>query len=505
MKNAGLLLSILVFGWLCLVIAGCKPTKSRIVWDRDFPVIGSQSSPRAADLNGDGVLDIVIGAGKNEFQPSVQGVLAIDGKTGEVLWQKSATDQVYGSATFCDVTGDQVPEVFIGGRSPHFWALNGKTGTVVWEFEHEKYKDNAVMKYARFNFNNSVLIPDQNGDGISDILTVNGGNATAAPHTEKDRFPGVLILFDAKTGAILKADTMPDGKESYMAPVCFAKPGSRDLTIIYGTGGETIDGHLYRITVADFIADGLRSSQIIASEIGHGFIAPPVLADLTGDGTPEVIAISHGSQVVALDGNDFHLIWQRTIPNTESSNSFAVGNFTGDAVPDFFTFVSKGKWPNSTGSLQVLLDGKDGHIAFADSIGCTGFSSPVVYDLDDDGIDEAIISVNEYDCQVGYSGKVPPRMQNRLIAFQFRRGEMIAIDQLAGFKNIFSTPWIGDMDDDGYLDIVHCQYYNSTAGELLMFLGMKVKRIATPIRMSKPVIWGAYRGSAGDGLYPVNQ
>jgi hypothetical protein len=206
-----------------------------------------------------------------------------------------------------------------------------------------------------------------------------------------------------------------------------------------------------------------------------------------------------------LDGNDFHLIWQRTIPNTESSNSFAIGNFTGDAVPDFFTFVSKGKWPNSTGSLQVLLDGKDGHIAFTDSIGCTGFSSPVVYDLDDDGIDEAIISVNEYDCQLGYSGKVPSRMQNRLIAFQFRRGEIIAIDQLAGFKNIFSTPWIGDLDDDGYLDIVHCQYYNSTAGELLMFLGMKVKRIATPIRISKPVIWGAYRGSAGDGLYPVTQ
>ncbi len=362
------------------------------------------------------------------------------------------------------------------------------------------------MKYARFNFNNCVLIPDQNGDGISDILTVNGGNASAAPHSKKDRFPGVLILFDAKTGAILKADTMPDGKESYMAPVCFAKPGSRDLTIIYGTGGETIDGQLYRITVADFIADGLRSSQIIASEKGHGFIAPPVLADLTGDGTPDVIAISHGSQIVALDGNDFHLIWQRTIPDTESSNSFAVGNFTGDAVPDFFTFVSKGKWPNSTGSLQVLLDGKDGHIAFTDSIGCTGFSSPVVYDLDDDGIDEAIISVNEYDCRVGYSGKVPSKMQNRLIAFQFRKGEITAIDQLAGFKNIFSTPWIGDMDDDGYLDIVHCQYYNSTAGELLMFLGMKVKRIATPIRMSKPVIWGAYRGSAGDGLYhPVTQ
>ncbi len=96
MNMRSMMFRMLVFGWLCLANAGCKPTESRIVWDKDFPVIGSQSSPRTADLNGDGVLDVVMGAGKNEFQPSVQGVMAIDGKTGEVLWQKSATDQVHG-------------------------------------------------------------------------------------------------------------------------------------------------------------------------------------------------------------------------------------------------------------------------------------------------------------------------------------------------------------------------------------------------------------------------
>ena len=97
---------------ICVValisLANCRPRKSKIVWDKDFPVIGSQSSPRAADLNGDGVLDIVMGAGKNEFQFSKQGILAFDGKTGEFLWQQDATDQVYGSATFCDITGDGI-------------------------------------------------------------------------------------------------------------------------------------------------------------------------------------------------------------------------------------------------------------------------------------------------------------------------------------------------------------------------------------------------------------
>jgi outer membrane protein assembly factor BamB len=494
-------LSFLSFAVL-ISLTQCGRRKSEMVWDKDLPVIGSQSSPRTADLNGDGVLDIVIGAGKNEFQFSKQGVLAFDGKTGEFLWQQDATDQVYGSATFCDITGDGIKDIFIGGRSPHFRALDGKTGAVLWEYKVDQHKGDSIMKYARFNFNNSVLVPDQNKDGLADILTVNGGNANAKPYSEKDRYPAVLMLFDSKTGGILAADTMPDGKESYMAPLCFAQPDAKEYTIIFGTGGETIDGHLYMARVSDLMEKKLSNAKVIASEKGHGFIAPPVLADISGDGYFDIIAVSHGSKILAIDGKDQKVLWQRTIQNTESSNSFAVGYFTGDDVPDFFTFVSKGQWPNSTGSLQILLDGKDGSLVYTDSIGCTGYSSPVVYDLNGDGYDEAIISINEFDCSLGYAGKSPSKMETRLIAIDFRNHQINTIDKLTGFKNIFSTPWIGDLDDDGYLDIVHCQYYNPPPpGELVSFLGMKIKRISTPVRIKKPVRWGAYRGSNGDGVF----
>jgi len=494
-------LSFLSFAVL-ISLTQCGRRKSEMVWDKDLPVIGSQSSPRTADLNGDGILDIVIGAGKNEFQFSKQGVLAFDGKTGEFLWQQDATDQVYGSATFCDITGDGIKDIFIGGRSPHFRALDGKTGAVLWEYKVDQHKDDSIMKYARFNFNNSVLVPDQNNDGLADVLTVNGGNANAKPYSEKDRYPAVLMLFDSRTGAILAADTMPDGKESYMAPLCFAQPDTKEYNIIFGTGGETIDGHLYMARLSDLMKKKLSNAKVIASEKGHGFIAPPVLADISGDGYVDIIAVSHGSKILAIDGKDRKVLWQRTIENTESSNSFAVGYFTGDDVPDFFTFVSKGQWPNSTGSLQILLDGKDGSLVYTDSIGCTGYSSPVVYDLNGDGYDEAIISINEFDCNLGYAGKSPSKMETRLIAIDFRNHQISTIDKMSGFKNIFSTPWIGDLDDDGYLDIVHCQYYNPPPpGELVSFLGMKIKRISTPVRVSKPVRWGAYRGSNGDGVF----
>src|SRR4030095_10443740 len=108
-----------------------------VIWNKNFPVIGSQSSPRTTDLNNDGVLDIIIGAGKNEFQQTDMGVLALDGRTGNILWKQQAIDQVFGSASFCDINGDHVKDIFIGGRSPQLKAIDGKSGALIWDYKHE--------------------------------------------------------------------------------------------------------------------------------------------------------------------------------------------------------------------------------------------------------------------------------------------------------------------------------------------------------------------------------
>jgi len=484
-----------------IALFSCKSTskKSVVVWATNIPVIGSQSSPRAADLNKDGVLDIVMGAGKNEYQESDMGVLAFDGKTGDILWKQKSVDQVYGSAAFYDVTGDSISDVFIGGRSPQLKAINGKTGELLWEFKSGDHKTDPILQYAKYNFNNCMLVPDQNNDGLDDLLTVNGGNSYAEPHSSKDRFPGVLMVLDSKTGGVIAADTMPDGKESYMSPVCFRQPGSDELFIVFGTGGETIDGNLYLGTLGQLRSKKLGEAKIIATDQGHGFIAPATLADINSDGYLDVIAISHGSKVFAVDGKDQHVIWTNAFAGTESSNSFAAGYFNGDDIPDFFTFISKGTWPNSTGTIQIMLDGKTGEVAYTDSLGCTGFSSPVVYDLNGDGTDEAIISINEFDCSLGYASKSPKEMVNKLVAINFKTKAVSLIDEAPGYKNIFSTPWIGDLDNDGYLDIINCQYYHHSS--LLLFLGMRLKRIATPVEIKRPVSWGAFHGTNGDGIF----
>ncbi len=488
----------LILFFVAVLLVNCTNKKSELVWETKLYQIGSQSSPRTADLNGDGVLDIVIGAAKGEYQHTEQGILAINGDTGEVLWQQEASDQVFGSATFNDITGDGVQDVLISGRSRNLKALDGTNGKVIWDYSYQ-FEHDSILQYARFNFYNSVLVPDQNQDGIRDLLVINGGNSKVMPNTEKNRFPGVLMVFDSKTGQILAADTMPDGKESYMSPVCFSQPGSDKKQIVFGTGGETISGNLYIADLADLMANDLSGAKVLASETGHGFIAPPVLADISGDGFYDIVAISHASTIVAIDGKLGERIWETNIPHTESSSSFAVGNFTGDQVPDFFTFVSMGVWPGSTTSIQIMLDGKNGHISYQDSLGCVTFSSPVAYDLNGDGIDEAILSYNNYPCDwdIEVDGL---EIENLLVAINFNNGSISSIDGTKGFKNVFSTPWIGDLDGDGYLDIVYSQCYSPNSN-ILSFLGMNIKRISSNVSMNEPTVWGGYMGSNGDGVY----
>ncbi len=146
-----------------------------------------------------------------------------------------------------------------------------------------------------------------------------------------------------------------------------------------------------------------------------------------------------------------------------------------------------------------MLNGRDGNVEYIDSIGCTGFSSPVVYDLNDDGRDEVVISVNDFDCNLGYASKSPQQITNKLISINFAKKSIGTLDAANGYKNVFSTPWLGDLNNDGYLDIVYCQYFHH--GDLLSFLGMVVKRVDTPVKIKKEVAWGAFLGSAGNGIF----
>ena len=102
-------------------------------WQSFTDSIPTLSSPRAADLNLDGVNDIVIGGG-TDGAFSNNGIMAYNGVDGSILWTTSSRNEVFGSAVFHDITQDGVSDVIIAGRSAQLLALDGTDGTLIWDY-----------------------------------------------------------------------------------------------------------------------------------------------------------------------------------------------------------------------------------------------------------------------------------------------------------------------------------------------------------------------------------
>lgn len=458
-------------------------------WSVKYKGIGTFSSPRVSDFNGDGIRDIVFGAGREEFQACDSAVIAVDGRSGRMLWHVSAKDQIFGSPALKDLTGDGIDDVIINGRSAEFMAINGKTGKIIWRFNRK------TDRQKWYGFYNAQFIKDQNNDGLEDILISNGGNVWAAPHETKDRPPGYLMVISAKEGALLAKASAPDKCEIYMS-VSALPDGEDDYKIIFGTGGETVGGHLYVTKLSDVLKGDLSGAVVLDESPKNGYVGPAVWIDVTGDGVEDIVANAVEGKLVAFDGSNYKPLWSVKIPNTEAYSSIAPGYFTDDTKPDFFVSYALGIWPNLEWSRQVMVSGVDGKIEYIDSLGFYQTSTPVVIDLDGDGIDEALLSVNIHI----YDQFHRKTLNNMMVSVNFKTQEVTQLTETQKGGNISTTPWIGDLDNDGLLDIVYC--HGTNLRKSYTFDGMQVNRIATKIPIKKKIIWGSYMGSNYDGIFP---
>ena len=104
----------------CAEVHTCsnEQTPSPFEFETNWTATGSNrmmSSPHAVELTGDGILDIVVGTGIEE---EVTGsIIALDGSNGTLLWEISASGEMFASAQFAHLDGDEILDVILGGRN----------------------------------------------------------------------------------------------------------------------------------------------------------------------------------------------------------------------------------------------------------------------------------------------------------------------------------------------------------------------------------------------------
>lgn len=478
----------LIFVFLVFIgITSCKHPQQRS-WLTYIDNTGTYSSPRTADLNNDGIADIIIGAGGKEEVRCDTAVIALDGATGKALWSIPGSNQYVGSAVFIDITNDKIPDVFIGGRWAQLTAINGADGKPVWTFFPGRTRPDGADG-GWYNFTTPQIIPDQDADQIPDLIMANGGDAHAAPY-DTHRPAGRLLVLSSRTGNILANVQVPDGKETYMSVVC-DKKNDRDRTVLFGTGGETIGGHLYQTTLSAIMQGNISGAKVLASGETKGFVSSPVLADLNNDGIKDIVVNAVDGRMLAIDGATGMQLWQVSLPGTEAYTMPAVGFFTGDAVPDLFANFAVGVFPQLNWSVRFMVNGKTGQIEYRDTIPAFQYASAVAADLDGDGYDEVVIHQSALKRK-----QFEDVYYSYLLAFDFKAGRKYPVGDTIQATNLASTPWIGDLDNDGQYDIVYSAVkYHDVKFDLEKPLGLWIGCYKTGMKIKKPGSWGAFMGS----------
>ena len=455
-------------------------------WSYFADSISTYSSPHSHDINYDGVLDIVIGGGKDGFD-SNSGIMAINGSNGELLWKVPSRNEVFGSAVFQDVTNDGIKDVFITGREAQFYALDGSDGSLLWDFFPYGI-DPADSGW--YNFYNPQFIDDVDGDALMDLLVTNGGDHSA-PEWETNRPPGHVMVLSSLTGEIIANVVVPDSAETYCSPIVVDLQNNGNDWVLFGTGGENLGGSFYACPLTSILGNNTNGSIVLASDLDKGYIAPASVFFNDSSQVYDFVFLSFDGRLEKINGNDFSSIWSFEHPGTESSAEPVIGNFTGDLTPDVFLTLYKGIAPSFSDFYQVMLDGSTGELKFLDSLGQLNYSSGNAIDLNNDGRDEAISSVT-YNINGYY--------QHRIEQIDFVNNTVTPLTNLESGVNLASTPLFRDIDNDQYTELIYA--YKKDSINPGATNGIYVKRVdLASIRPNAGIAWGGYLGNQNNGAY----
>lgn len=417
--------ALVVLATSLTTVVGVEPASAVVTptlkWTRSIPAKVVESSPTAADLDGNGTKEVLFGA----HDGNLYGLRASDGGD-HAGWPRQLGVPIDATPAIADVNRDNVPEVFVGtgistDRDGDFFSLRND-GSERWKFHPS---DGDFPSLSMFS---SPTIGDVTGDNDVEVSGFSLGLLGWS--------------FDADTGAV------KDGWPFYQDDTTFSSPALFDVdgdgTSEYIVGGDSSiggpvdhDGGMVRAIRGngELIWEYRVDNEIIRSS--------PAIGDIDGDGEPEIVVGTGDAKYLNPNENtrsifvlrrDGTLKWRRDLGEA-TPGSPALADVNGDGKLDVIqgTFgrgENKRFWVfNGDGSANPLFDPGD-----ADGVQILG--QPSTADIDADGGQDIVIATGSG--VTAFSGKTGAQL------FALQTG-------VASYQN---APLINDVDNNGRLDIV---------------------------------------------------
>jgi len=369
---------------LAVGLAGCGDGGPDVV------TIYEPNSIAIADVNGDGVPDVVVattadqGLGANPGFASV--ILGTPGSHGtfQAGVHYATTGPNPSSIAVADLTHAGAMDLVIAN-------FGDGTASVFMHDSANPGKFLAATRVAVGGAPNEVVIGDLNGDGKPDLALAdlsNNGNAVIVlqdPANPGHFLAPTNLSVGNPTAGIAIGDLNGDGKPDIVA------------------ASSDVNGNNGRISI--FFQDPAHPGAFLARvDFPAGAQPQSVkIADVNGDGLPDLIVANLGPGTDGTGSSGVSVLLQDpahpgtflapvTYATQAGAVSVAVGDLNGDHKPDI---VVANLGPSPTGSISVLLQNPTQPGIFQTAVSYAGFGQPLsvaIGDLNGDGLPDIAVA-----------------------------------------------------------------------------------------------------------------
>lgn len=243
-------------------------------------------------------------------------------------------------------------------------AISGKTGEVLWRLKQSReamaIPSIQAPASALIDLYTVNLIRDLDEDSVPDVLAAR----TEEHRTMQRNTPGIsghISLISGATGKIIRTIYTPNQEELYVPLQMHTGMDGTEMILIL-TGGQSSSGGIYLKALSTFM-DHSKDNEFITiyRSPASGFMVPAILADLNQDGIADIVVSNFNSTVYAFDGHSYGILWKYTFADSESISSIVPGFYNNDNVTDFMVKYNCGAgFPIYYYSQTQIINGKNG-------------------------------------------------------------------------------------------------------------------------------------------------
>jgi hypothetical protein len=407
---------------------------------RTFATASYPEAVAVGDFNGDGHLDLAVANYGDLFHndPGSVSVLLGNGDGSFQTARNLSAGAGPNAVAVGDFNGDGIPDLAVVDKRFPSYGVSVLLGNGDGSFQTARF-------FGAGNNPQSVALGDFNGDGIPDLVVADAGDGQGTG-------AGVSVLLGNGDGSFQVPRALAAGLDPTAVAVADLTSDGR-LDLVVANGYE--DNYGFKSSVSVFQGNGDGSFGPARSYDAGAAPQSVAVGDFTGDGIPDLAVANYFSNNVSvlLGNGDGSLQEAPSFDAGLSPQVVAVGDFTGDGIPDLVV-ADFGIYGAGNG-VSVLLGNGDGTFQAPQKFAAgTGPVSVTVADFNGDSLlDLAVVNQDGVSVLVGNGD-----------------GTFQAPVRYAAGPTPRSVA-VGDFNGDGFLDLAVADYGSRGNGTVSVLLG----------------------------------